>query len=211
MHSKVKETFELTGFIEIIDKGVIRRFGKKYPRLNLPLFIITCVYGHQQGTTIFNKFMIHIYYVTNMDHESGQKILDAILQFFDHYTNNPDYEITFTIEFQNEMNDLKNFAMKQFPLEICNKMYKCISTSKVESKFSTRLFFTPKNRNYPTTFATRCRLVDLKWDEDHIAEKVLTYYGNFFLIILRNVQKRFEVILKKIEEKIGLLVLQKSF
>ena len=47
----------------------------------------------------------------------------------------------------------------------------------VESKFATRLYFVPKNKNFPKSFSQRIKLVDLHWDATHVSSYSIKKYG----------------------------------
>ena len=182
MHKNVSSSFEKNGFIEICDSKLMRRRGKKFPRLNASIFTSENVEGHIQGTSTLSKFLTHVYFQTDTRHDSAQALYDGIFEFFDHYCDHPDYDITHSEHYKTELAKLRVFAEKQFTMKICEGLFRSIRTNSVESKFATRLKWIPKNRNYPSHFSTKCKLVDLSWDEEHISEYVLSKYGNIVFL-----------------------------
>ena len=100
-----------------------------------------------------------------------------MLEFIPHYTDNPKYPMTFLPEFKAELQVLQTFISKKWSLKECKKYYQFLPTFYCESKFATRLYFLPKNTTFQKNYASRCRLVDLRWDEKHVAAFIIDIYG----------------------------------
>ena len=146
--------------------------------LTAPIFTKTFVDGHLQGTNTLGKFFTHLYFQTDIVHNSADALYKDIMNFFLHYTDNPDYELTSNKRYKQELQALKRFAEKEYDMKTCEKLFRSIRTNTCESKFSTRLKYIPKHKNFPKHFKTRTHLVDLCWDESHISKYVLEKYGN---------------------------------
>ena len=123
------------------------------------------------------KWKTHKYTCTVEAHPSAQALRDKIFQFFDHYSDHPDYEITKLPKFKQDLQRLKEIAMKHWTLAECEKYCRSLKTYYCESKFALRLYFLPKNTSFPKSFETRTHMVDLHWDEDHAAAFIIDHYG----------------------------------
>ena len=151
-----------------------------------------------QGQSILGKLKTHIWYVTDKIHNSPEEMYEIFFNFFTVYSNNPKYEITFASRFQEEMKILEEHTRKEWSLDNCCQYYKSIRTNRVESTFSRRLDITPKHKNYPKTYETRCHLIDLHWDEQHISQAYKDYHNEE---IIQKRKRWFQTVNEKVFNK----------
>ena len=71
-----------------------------------------------------------------------------------------------------------------------DKYYDSLKTFFCESKFALRLYYLPKNTTFGKHFPSRTRMVDLRWDQNHIADYVIHHYGESERTRRKNWQKR---------------------
>ena len=125
---------------------------------------------------------------TTKKHESPE---DLIKNFFEYYSDNEKHPITLVEEFKKQMNELKNYVFEKiWNKSESEKYYACHDTYFCESKFSTALKFLPKTTLYKKNYKTRCKLLDLHWDQSHISREYKAKYGQQGIKIRKNFKER---------------------
>ena len=111
-------------------------------------------------------------------HYFSSKCTNDFLEFISFYTDNKKYyPLTFLPEFKAELQVLKNHILKYWSVSECENYYRSIETYFCESKFAHSIFYLPKNITYKKNWGTKGRIVDLHWDESHVADFFLEVYG----------------------------------
>ena len=81
---------------------------------------------------------------------------------------------SFTIEFK----QLEDHVKTYWTLEVCGQFCLSVRTNYVESFFATRLFFVPKNLNFPKSYEQRMKACGLQWNERHISDRYKAAHGS---------------------------------
>ena len=81
-------------------------------------------------------------------------------------------------EFEDEFVQFENYVKAYWKLETCERFCLSIRTNKVESFFSTRLFYVPKNLKFPRSYRVKMKLCALRWNETHISSSYKKVYGD---------------------------------
>ena len=143
--------------------------------------------GEAQGQTMLGKFTTHEYHCTNISYSDSeesrgaQKLQNAILGFFRHYRSvesRNKYEVLEDSEFQTEFRQLEEYVKACWSLETCKYFNLSVRTNSVESYFSKRLYYVPKNLKFKKTYRTKIKLSAMTWNETHISNQYLKIYGD---------------------------------